>query len=113
MPWMTAEETAKRYRITPSGLAKQRSEGRMPGVIGKHVGKRVLWASEELDAYDRLFTDNPQPQDETFGALDALVLEVRGVNRRLDESIFLLMKLLAELEEHRPVYLEMEISEDE
>jgi hypothetical protein len=87
MPWITLEEVAERYRITPSGVMNQRAENRMPGIMGKHVGKRVLWASEELDAYDRLFTDNPQPQVETFGSLDALVLEVRGVNKRLDRLI--------------------------
>lgn len=105
MPWMTAEETAKRYRITPSGLAKQRAEGRMPGSIGKHVGKRVLWASEELDAYDRLFTENPQPQVETFGSLDALVLEMRGVNKRLDRLI--------QQNEAAMIWIDKEETEDE
>ena len=52
MPWLTADETAARYRITPKGLLKQRTEGRLPGSLGKRVGKRVLWASEDLDAHD-------------------------------------------------------------
>ena len=79
MPWLTASEVADRYRITISGLSKQRTEGRTPGALGKRVGKRVLWASEELDAFDG--------QGHPFGAMDALVLEVRGINKRLDKLI--------------------------
>ena len=80
----------------------------MPGVIGKHVGKRVLWASEELDAYDRLFTENPQPQVETFGSLDALVLEMRGVNKRLDQIFAVLLNVYG-----TPTNFETEETEDE
>lgn len=78
MSWLTAEETADRYRITVSGLLKQRREGRNPGALGRRVGKRVLWASEELDAFDG------HEEPESFGALHALVLEARGINKRLD-----------------------------
>lgn len=79
MPWMTAEETADRYRITVKGLLKQRSEDRAPGSLGKRVGKRVLWSSEDLDNFDG--------GGQTFGAMAALVLEVRGINKRLDQII--------------------------
>ena len=81
MSWMTAEEVADRYRISVKGLLKQRSENRMPGSLGRRVGKRVLWASEDLNSYD-----NPEAHDHELGTLDALVLEMRGVNKRLRHS---------------------------
>lgn len=72
--WMTAEETADRYRITVKGLQKQRAEGREPGSLGKRIGKRVLWASEELDRFDGA---------ETFGADHATVLELQAATKLL------------------------------
>lgn len=78
VPWLTAEETAARYRIGVKGLLNQRLEGRLPGSLGKRVGKRILWASEDLDAFDG------REEPENFGALHALVLEARGINKRLD-----------------------------
>lgn len=86
MPWLTTEETADRYRISVSGLLKQRRENRKPGALGRRVGKRVLWASEDLDAYDG------HQEPETFGALHALVLEARGINKRLDAVLVELRK---------------------
>lgn len=96
VPYMTADETAARYRITVKGLLKQRSEGRLPGSLGKRVGKRVLWASEELDVFDAMEdgSNTIYAPPESFGALHALVLETRGVNKRLD-------KLLAAVEADR------------
>lgn len=79
MPWMTTEETADRYRITVKGLLKQRSESRPPGSLGKRVGKRVLWASEDLDAFDG--------NEQGIGVMNALVLEIRGINKRLDRIL--------------------------
>ena len=77
MPWLTADETATRYRITVKGLLKQRTEGRLPGSLGKRVGKRVLWASEDLDRHDHP-EETPVAythESDSFGALHALILE--------------------------------------
>lgn len=74
MAWMTADETADRYRITVKGLLKQRKEDRPPGSLGKRIGKRLLWSAVELDAFDGL---------ESLGAEDAMVLELQAANKLL------------------------------
>ena len=79
--YLTSQEVADRYRVSVSAVMKQRAEGRAPGSLGKRIGKRLLWSPQDLDAFDG------GEQGETFGALHALVLEVRGVNKRLDELI--------------------------
>lgn len=100
MQFLTIEDVADRYRVTPSAIQKQRAEGKPPGIFGRRVGKRILWAPQDLDRWDGL---------EVFGALDALVLEMRGMNRRLDVQIaltrdasVLLGRIVGRLEEFIP-----------
>lgn len=94
MAWLTAEEVADRYRITVKGLLKQRSEDRLPGSLGKRVGKRVLWSPSDLDRFDGV--------PETFGADHAMVLELQAANkllRKISKSLDTVALYLTQAEE--------------
>ena len=46
--YLTAQEVADQLRTTRQALYNQRLRGLAPGALGRRVGRRVLWRSDEL-----------------------------------------------------------------
>lgn len=89
---LTTEEAAEFLQMKPEALRMSKSRGTNPGKLGFRRGRNVMYRKDDLQAWaeGRLQTEEP----ETFGAADAMVYEIRGVNRRLDA-------ILAELQAQR------------
>jgi hypothetical protein len=87
---LTTEAAAEYLGVTVLDIYESRRRNQPPGTLGVRRGRRLVWRQDDLDQF--LSGENPQPQDETFGSLDALVLEMRGVNRRLDAILAVLQR---------------------
>ena len=49
--YLTVEEVADLFRVSISALYTQRYRSEPPGVLGRKVGRRLLWKRSELDAW--------------------------------------------------------------
>jgi hypothetical protein len=49
--YLTVREVADLYRVSISALYTQRYRSEPPGVLGRKVGRRLLWKRSELDAW--------------------------------------------------------------
>jgi len=57
---LTTNEVAERYRTVPATVRYWRWAGREPGTFGRKVGRRVLYAEDRLDRWDREQTAEQQ-----------------------------------------------------
>ena len=49
--YLTVEEVADLFRVSVSALYTQRYRSEPPGVLGRKVGRRLLWRRADLDAW--------------------------------------------------------------
>ena len=48
---LTVPEAAEYLRLTPGALYTQRHRGEKPGILGVHVGKKLLFRPEDIENY--------------------------------------------------------------
>ena len=48
---LTIDEVADLLRTTPTAIYSQRHRSEAPGILGRKVGRRLLWAEADLDAW--------------------------------------------------------------
>jgi hypothetical protein len=50
-PFLTTAEVAAMFRVSGAAIRWQRDHGKNPGALGVRVGKKIIFASHEIDAY--------------------------------------------------------------
>lgn len=48
---LTVPEAAEYLRLTPGALYTQRHRGEKPGILGVHVGKKIVYRLADLEKY--------------------------------------------------------------
>lgn len=94
---LTTDEAAGFLQMKPDALRQTRARAKNPGALGFRRGRNIMYRKDDLAAW----AEGRLQTKETFGAMDALVLEVRGVNKRLDQMLLALHSLQISLQ-HRP-----------
>jgi hypothetical protein len=57
--WLTVDELAERWHVTPGAIHQRRCRGDMPP--GMRVGRRVLWRLDVVEQFEDSFTEQPNP----------------------------------------------------